>query len=134
MSITIQLPTELEKRLKEIAAERGEEVEDLIADLLKEKLLPIPNRMQRKEAELLLKINLGISEEEWNHFYQLLEKRDMEIMTPQEHRELIDLTEKIEKANTRRMQYLTELALLKNISLDQLMNDLGIEPISSGDI
>lgn len=54
-------------------------------------------------------------------------KRQAEILTPEEHSELLHLTEQIEKLQAQRMEYLAELARLRGTSLTALMKNLGIQ-------
>ncbi|HYW19495.1 MAG TPA: STAS/SEC14 domain-containing protein [Nodularia sp. (in: cyanobacteria)] len=85
-----------------------------------------PSLMQQ-ESELLLKINQGISVEIQNYYNDLIAKRDIETLTDEEHRELLSLTEQIEKQQAQRIEYLVELANLRGISLNALMESLGIQ-------
>ena len=86
----------------------------------------VPSFMQH-ESELLLKINQVISVEIQNYYNDLIAKRDTETLTDEEHRELLSLTEQIEKQQAQRIEYLVELANLRGISLNALMESLGIQ-------
>lgn len=132
MPITIHLSPELEEILKEVAARTGRDVDNYIVSMLEEKLLPGPGSLREREAELLQQINLGISSEEWLRFFQLVEQRNAEQLPPGEYQELLDLTEAIESANARRMEHLVELSILCKVPLDELMEELGIQPVSNG--
>jgi hypothetical protein len=85
-----------------------------------------PSLMQQ-ESELLLKINQGISVDIQNYYNDLIAKREAETLTDEEHRELLSLTEQIEKQQAQRIEYLVELANLRGISLNALMENLGIQ-------
>ncbi|GAX37493.1 STAS/SEC14 domain-containing protein [Nodularia sp. NIES-3585] len=85
-----------------------------------------PSLMQQ-ESELLLKINQGISVEIQNYYNDLIAKRETETLTDEEHRQLLSLTEQIEKQQAQRIEYLVELANLRGISLNTLMESLGIQ-------
>ncbi len=85
-----------------------------------------PSLMQQ-ESELLLKINQGISVEVQNYYNDLIAKRETETLSNKEHRELLRLTEQIEKQQAQRIEYLVELANLRGISLNALMESLGIQ-------
>lgn len=132
MPITIHLSPELEQILKEVAARTGKDVDNYIVSMLEEKLLAGPGGLREREAELLQQINLGISQEEWRRFFQLIEQRDAEKLTPEEYQELLDLTEAIESANARRMEHLVKLSILRKAPLDELMEELGIQHVSNG--
>ncbi len=85
--------------------------------------------LSRPESELLQKINRGIPEPGWQRYKTLSELRDAEKLTTEEHKELIRLSDEIEMFNVERIEYLIELAQLRNQSLPDLMDDLGIHPL-----
>lgn len=41
------------------------------------------------------------------------------------------MTERIEPANACRMEHLAELSILRKVPLDELMEELGIQPVSN---
>jgi hypothetical protein len=57
---------------------------------------------------------------------QLIAKRRAESLTPDEHDELLRLTDQMENLEARRMEHLAELARLRQTSLPALMKTLGI--------
>lgn len=84
--------------------------------------------LSRKEAELLQKINQSLPVEIQQRFDLLTAKRRAETLTPEEYQELLGLVDEIELWDAKRVEYLTELAQLRNISLRMLMKQLGIRP------
>ncbi len=81
---------------------------------------------QKEEAILLKKINKSLSIEQIERFRALNQKRIEDDISEQENSELLILLEKIEKLNVNRLKYLTTLARLRNVSVRELMNQLGI--------
>jgi hypothetical protein len=81
---------------------------------------------QKEEAILLQKINKSLSIDNIERFRALNEKRLDNNISEQEHLELGVLIEKIEKLNVTRLKYLISLAQLRNITVRELMNQLGI--------
>ncbi len=126
MSITVDIAPKLANKLKELVVQKGLDLDNFVNKLLEEQL----DSIATKEDELLLKINLGIAEEKWKLYYQLIEKRKAETLTTVEYQQLIDLSNEIEIANAERMKYLVQLAQMRKVSLKVLMNDLGIKPNS----
>ena len=105
------------------------ELEQFVTRLL---VLSIPQdtpRLAQAESELLLKINQGLPPATQQKLDALIAKRQMQTLTPEEHQELIQLTEDIEKSDAERLRYLLELAALRNLSLDELTRHLGIHPV-----
>lgn len=128
MSVTIHLHTDLEKRLQQRAAAEGVHLDDYIVKTLEAQVSSgtISNSKQR-ELELLQKINLGIPTEMWERYNVLIEKRREELLLPEELEELIEITTRIEAANAERMPYLVELAQLRQVSLETVFQQLGLQ-------
>lgn len=85
-------------------------------------------RLDAKETEILLKINAGLPEATWQRYDLLNDKREAEILTPDEHQELLRLIDEVEIDNAQRIGYLVELARLRQTTLNALMHSLGISP------
>ncbi len=82
--------------------------------------------LPRAEAELLLKINRGVPPEVQRRYDELITKRRAESLTPDEHDELLRLTDQVEDSEARRLEHLAELARLRQTSLPALMKTLSI--------
>jgi hypothetical protein len=87
-----------------------------------------PQSLSREEAALLQQINKGLPEEVWQRYRALVARRRAETLTPEEHKELIELSDRMEEVNARRMEHLVELARLRRMSLEAVMQQLGIRP------
>jgi hypothetical protein len=57
----------------------------------------------------------------------LIEKRDNLTLSETEQTELIRISDQIEEANAERLTHLIELANLRNVDLDDLMETLGLK-------
>jgi hypothetical protein len=132
MSLTIELPTSIEQQFRQEATSKGLSLDRYLVQVLNQvaqlSQKSIPQK-QPSEAELLKKINLGISDAEWAVYKNLINLRREERLTEQDYEQLVALGDKIENANTQRLQYLFALAQLRGVSLPHLMADLGIKPI-----
>ena len=128
MSITINIESDLMERLGKLAAAKGFQVDDFIVKMLEEQ---IPTQQlsvdEKRQLELLEKINMGLPIVLWERYATLKVKRQEETMTPSEQVELIDITDQIEQANAARMPFLIELAQLRNISLESLFQELDLK-------
>ncbi len=78
------------------------------------------------EAELLLKINQGLSPKTQKRFDELAEKLQTETMTLEERGEFLKLTNRVEKQDAKRVELLGKLAEIRKQTLDEVMKDLGI--------
>jgi hypothetical protein len=79
-----------------------------------------------RESELLKEINLGVSTDTWTEYHHLIAKRQAENLTDGEQQQLIEISDRLEAANVRRMKALIELANLRGQSLDTVMQELEI--------
>lgn len=79
------------------------------------------------ESELLLKINHPLPDNLQRRYNQLLEGRDARTLSPEEYQELLQLTDQVELLEVERMKHLIELARLRQVSLDELMRQLGLQ-------
>ncbi len=80
------------------------------------------------ETELMLNINQGLPPETQHRFDELVAKRQAETLTQEEHQELLTLTDQVERRDAERMRHLAELARIRGMSLDTLMDTLKIQP------
>jgi hypothetical protein len=79
-----------------------------------------------RESELLLVINEGLPFDLARRLETLYRKRRRETLTAEEHRELIGLGDEVERREARRLEALTELAVIRQIPLTVLMGQLGL--------
>jgi hypothetical protein len=86
--------------------------------------------LEPAETELLQEINQGISAELHQHYQALRKKRDDEILTEEEHTELIQISNRMEMLGAKRLEALAKLADIRRIPLLKLMDDLGIQGAS----
>lgn len=127
-TITLNLSPELEHRLRAEAARQGVEPNRYILNTLQERLQSSPATAQPTEADLLQQINIGFSTQTWEQYHCLIAKRQAETLTPEEHEQLIQLSDRLEKLNVVRIQALIQLAALRSQTLTDLMQTLGIHP------
>ncbi len=130
MTVTLRMPPELETRLRDEAAKAGLDADTYIVRAL-ERILPQPTpqppaALSPRESELFDKINIGLSQQEWRRYHELIEKREDEAISQGELDELIATTDHVERLNVTRMKHVIELAKLRNVPLEQLMDELGI--------
>ncbi len=113
LNAALQLPQqEFERLLTQLAARRLQQDR--------------PERLSPDEADLLRKINIGLPSAELLRMKELIAKREDSLISNDELQELILLTDKAEHLNVERIQCLTEIAALRNITLNELMNQLGL--------
>lgn len=80
----------------------------------------------KEEAALLEKINKGLPLAQAQRLRVLNQKRQTTSLTQQEQAELLTLVEKSERLTVSRLKRLTALARLRNVSVRELMVQLGV--------
>ena len=83
--------------------------------------------LSKNESDLLQKINQGLPKELQETYNKLLEKRQGEELTPEEHKELLNLSDRVEKLEAKRVEYLAEMARLRQTNMSDLIKTLGIQ-------
>jgi hypothetical protein len=84
------------------------------------------NRLLTGEAELCLTNHQETAYEIHNHYHQVMTTTE-DKMTEDEYRELLRLSEQIDKLQAYRFEYIANLANLHNVSLTELMRSLGFQ-------
>lgn len=79
------------------------------------------------EAVLLEAVNRGFPTENWLRMQDLDAKMEEDKLTEREYTELTELTTSYEKFSVERLQLLKKLALLRNVSLEETMTQLGLK-------
>lgn len=133
MTITLEITPDLEEVLRETAAREGLAPDRYVLNLLRQQLKRnqrTPPHLPHEEAELLQKINQGLPGATWERYQALKLKRDDETLTPEEHAELIALTDAIEGWNVQRLEIVSQLAKLRGVQLPEMMKELGLLPPS----
>lgn len=126
MTLTIDLSSELEARLREEAERQGIDARMYVLRAVQERLGGANGSLAPVEAELLQKVNLGLPDQVWARYHELLARRRAGTLSREEQGELVAVSDRIEEANARRMSHLTELARLRGVSLENLVTQLGV--------
>ena len=79
-----------------------------------------------RASDLLKEINIGLSAATWTEYHLLIAKRQAETLTDEEQQKLIEISDRLEIANVRRMKALIELATLRGQPVSIVMQELGI--------
>jgi hypothetical protein len=128
-TLVIEIDRSTENSLRQFSEASGSAMQTIAAELLSQavKTKPARSDKEKREAELLEKINRGFPAEGWERFHELTAKQRADTLTEAERAELLPLIEAREKANANRIGFLVQLAQLRGQSLDTVMNDLGLK-------
>ena len=83
------------------------------------------------ETELLTHTQLNVLPSDLEEFYRLSSLFNAKTISDIDYEKLLQLNDLIEIAHAERMKYILVLANLRNVSLETMMHDLGInqEPV-----
>jgi hypothetical protein len=129
MHLTIELPYDLETQLRVQAQQKGKALNQYITGLIQEKVnfpKPVSPTLTAEETRLFKTINKGFSDEFWTKLNGLNKKRQELTLNESERQELVEMTESLDAVNLNRMKALIQLATIRQIDLDVLMNQLGL--------
>jgi hypothetical protein len=129
--LTLHMPPNLESRLRDEAAKEGLEPGAFVVRAVEHALMhraPVGGgaRLSARESELLTKICIGLSDDLWSRYRFLRSRLGEDKLSSAERTELLSISNAIELANAVRMRHLVELADLRKIPLEQLMDQLGL--------
>ncbi len=124
---TIQLEVSRDHLLQAIEQLDKDELSDLVAELLHLRDRRYAPVLSHEESELFQRINQWLTVAEQQQRARLQQKLEEETLTLSEHQELIQLNDKAEWLNVQRVEALAQLAALRQITLPQLMQNLGLE-------
>lgn len=129
MSLILQINPSLEDRVRQNASRKGVDLNQFIVQFLESNFpeeKPKTKAVSKREALLLQKIDLAIPIETWERYHILRAKRQEETINQLEIEEYAAINQQIEAANVKRLASLIELSKIRKISLDELINQLGL--------
>lgn len=116
-------PEQILEQMGQLALSDLEQVMNKGYYLLAEKKAP---HLSKRETELFREINDGFDEVFWYRYKELRGKLEDETMTPTENEEFLKMNEEVEAKNVIRLRSVAELAQLRQMSIPDLMNQLGL--------
>lgn len=102
--------------------------ETFVGQLLRARADRHAPRVGPGEAALLTRVSAGPPADEWGRYRRLTDARRAGTLTPDEHAELIRLTDVVEGHHADRVAALAELAAARRVPLAELAAALGFGP------
>ena len=97
------------------------------------KIIQRCKRLRKRIAELIVKVkNIDLSPEDQKIYGKLLKKFRAEKVTPEEHKHLIELNEKLEEIGVKRLEWLYEISQIRQQPVKEVMNELNLKPKNYG--
>jgi hypothetical protein len=109
-----------------------DEFRQFVAGVLDLRAVRHAPRLPAEEAALLLRINAGLPDDLRQRYDDLDARRRAETLGPDEHSELLRLTDEVERRQADRVAALAELAQARGVSLPAVMDQLGIRAPANG--
>jgi hypothetical protein len=110
--------------VKQLPLPELEQLVDRVIAIRAERRAP---HLTGNESELLSRINQSLSAGDRARLKELIDKRDAETITSTELPELIGMTDRLENLQAERLAALVELATLRGVTFDEVINQLGIQ-------
>ena len=106
------------------------EIDDFLGQVVRIRSRMVAPVLPHKEASLLRDINAPFPEGDQTEYDVLIEKRQAETLTQEDHTRLLKLTGKQETWEACRLENLASLAQIKGLTLRNIMVSLGIQASS----
>jgi len=116
--------TQLVQAAEQLSPEELERFADEVAALRARRKAPL---LTPDESTLFALINRSLAEADRRRLEELGRQRSDETLTPDEHRELLTLQQRLEARHVDRMRALAQLAELRGVTLTTVMDQLGIQ-------
>ena len=131
-TIHLEAQVSSDELLKDVAQLSPAEFEQFVSRLMALRAQRQAPRSSSSEADLLPIITQGLPEELGRRYGELVAKRGARTLTPEEHAELLRLNDQVEQWEGKRLEALVQLARQRQMSLEAVMKDLGIQAPSHG--
>jgi hypothetical protein len=115
--------SELLHRVEQLAPR---EFEDFFDNILSINAKRRAKNLSLEETLLLQKINREFPTVKTERYLWLEDRRRQATLSPEEHRELLGLGRQLDRFDAQRLQWLGQLAILRNLPLRELMKQLGL--------
>ena len=129
MSLTIELPPEIELALRAAASREGVPPEELVARAVAERFAIGRNGETSDEGPLVEAIREELPTAFWDRYCPLRDRAISGVLTEAERTELSPLIDQMEMFNARRITLLAELARLRRTDISTLMAQLQVGPV-----
>ena len=126
VQVVSQVELDFDEVLKGVERLETKELEQFLTQVMAIRAQRRAPSLPQEEAELLQKINQGVPPKVRSRYDELHEKLLDETLTPDEQQEFIGLSDQIEFADAERLKHLILLAQLRNVTVDGLMDQLGL--------
>ena len=104
------------------------ELDQVMQEVINLRRKKLPSVLSQQETELLKKINISVPKTVQKRYNSLINKKNLETINQSEYQELLELTSYMENFNVKRLEKLAVFGRLKNLSLDEVVEQLQLKP------
>ena len=126
--IQVEARVSLEQLLKAVEQLPPDELVPFVERVLALRAQRVAPHLNADESALLQRVNHGLSPDKQQRYDELVAKRQAEVLTDEEHEELIALSDEQEMIAADRLAALADLARLRGVPLATLVDSLGLAP------
>jgi hypothetical protein len=126
--IIIQSQLPFEQLIQTVEQLDSSELEQLIAQAIRVQTKRKVPSLSKEQSILLQQINQSIPSKLQERYDVLITKRRADNLTDEEYQELLELSDRVEAIDVKRLEYLSELAKLRQTSLTALIQELQLQP------
>lgn len=123
---TISINLSTRDLLKGVEQLEKNDLEEFVKSVLLIRAKRLVDNLNEKETTLLEQINIGLSQKEQTQLQHFAQKSENGILTLDENLLYLELAEKLEMLNAKRLIALGELAQLRGVSIETIMEQLGL--------
>jgi hypothetical protein len=127
-TIQVEAQVSTEQLLRVVEQLPAHELDTFVAHVLTLRAQREAPHLSQDESALLLKINHTIPPDVQQRYDALIAKRRAETLIPEEHTELVHLSDQVEQLEAERMAAVASLAQIRGMSVAEVMQALGLQP------
>lgn len=126
--ITVQTQLPFEQLIQTVEQLDSTELEQLIAQAIRVQTKRKVPSLSKEQSLLLQQINQSIPKNLQERYDLLITKRRADTLTDVEYQELLELSDRIEALDVKRLEYLSDLAKLRQTSLTAVIQEFQLQP------
>lgn len=132
---TIQLRADLDSDDLIRAAEQLDtrELDELVRRMLLLRAGRFAPALSEQETAIVKRVNQAFAPEVMKRYQELIARREERTISSEELAELVRLSDSAEQLAADRATALVELSQIRRVSIDDLVNELGIRPAGNSD-
>jgi ribosome-interacting GTPase 1 len=126
-TVRVEVQLSSEQLFKAVEQLNQPELEEFVSKLVILYTHKKASTLLKEETELFLRMHQGITIDSNTTCEKFIDLKKIASLSQEEYKALLYLSEKIDRMQAERIEYMAELAKLRGISLTKLMEDIGLQ-------